>query len=49
MSVPREAFELDIDPARVAEWITEDSAPQVIDVRETYEREAGHIAGTRHI
>lgn len=24
-------------------------APQVIDVREPYEREAGHIAGTRHI
>jgi rhodanese-related sulfurtransferase len=41
--------QIDIDPARVAEWIAEDSAPQVIDVRETYEREAGHIAGTRHI
>ena len=27
----------------------EDPAPQVIDVREAYEREAGHIAGTRHI
>jgi rhodanese-related sulfurtransferase len=24
-------------------------SPQVIDVRESYEREAGHIAGTRHI
>jgi hydroxyacylglutathione hydrolase/adenylyltransferase/sulfurtransferase len=38
-----------VDPERVAGWLTEDSAPQVIDVRETYEREAGHIAGTRHI
>jgi rhodanese-related sulfurtransferase len=41
--------DIDIDPARVAEWITEDPAPQVIDVREVYEREAGHIADTRHI
>jgi rhodanese-related sulfurtransferase len=41
--------EIDIDPARVAEWIAEDPAPQVIDVREVYEREAGHIADTRHI
>jgi rhodanese-related sulfurtransferase len=40
---------IDVDPARVAEWLAADSAPQVIDVRETYEREAGHIAGTRHI
>jgi rhodanese-related sulfurtransferase len=40
---------IDIDPARVAEWIAEDPALQVIDVRESYEREAGHIADTRHI
>jgi rhodanese-related sulfurtransferase len=39
----------DIDPTRVADWIEEDPALQVIDVREVYEREAGHIAGTRHI
>jgi rhodanese-related sulfurtransferase len=41
--------QIDIDPARVADWIEEDPALQVIDVREVYEREAGHIAGTRHI
>ena len=41
--------DIDIDPARVAEWIAEDPAPQVIDVREVYEREAGHIPDTRHI
>jgi rhodanese-related sulfurtransferase len=41
--------QIDIDPARVADWIREDLPPQVIDVREQYEREAGHIAGTRHI
>jgi rhodanese-related sulfurtransferase len=49
MSVPSEAFEIDIDPARVAEWLAEDPSLQVIDVREPYEREAGHIDGTRHI
>jgi rhodanese-related sulfurtransferase len=41
--------QIDVDPARVAQWLQEDPAPQVIDVREAYEREAGHIAGTRHI
>jgi len=38
-----------IDPARVAEWLAEDPTVQLIDVREPYEREAGHIAGSRHI
>jgi rhodanese-related sulfurtransferase len=41
--------QIDVDPAQVADWLTEDPASQVIDVREVYEREAGHIAGTRHI
>jgi rhodanese-related sulfurtransferase len=41
--------EIDVDPALVADWLVEDPAPQVIDVREVYEREAGHIADTRHI
>jgi rhodanese-related sulfurtransferase len=41
--------DIDVDPAQVAEWLAEDSALQVIDVREAYEREAGHIADTRHI
>jgi rhodanese-related sulfurtransferase len=40
---------IDVDPGRLEEWLAEDSAPQVIDVREGYEREAGHIADTRHI
>jgi rhodanese-related sulfurtransferase len=43
------ATDIDVDPARVAEWLEEDPALQVIDVREAYEREAGHIAGTRHV
>jgi rhodanese-related sulfurtransferase len=46
---PEDQNELDVDPARVEQWLAENPAPQVIDVREAYEREAGHIAGTRHI
>jgi hydroxyacylglutathione hydrolase/adenylyltransferase/sulfurtransferase len=41
--------EIDIAPARLAEWMAGDEDLQVVDVREPYEREAGHIAGTRHI
>lgn len=39
----------DIDPAGLADWMARDEDLQVIDVREPYEREAGHIAGTEHI
>jgi hydroxyacylglutathione hydrolase/adenylyltransferase/sulfurtransferase len=41
--------DLAIEPERLAAWLAEDPQLQVIDVREPYEREAGHIAGTRHI
>jgi rhodanese-related sulfurtransferase len=41
--------QIGIAPERLAEWLTEDPALQVIDVREPYEREAGHIADTQHI
>jgi rhodanese-related sulfurtransferase len=44
-----ETTELSIDPQRLAEWVGEDPQLQVVDVREPYEREAGHIADTRHI
>lgn len=40
---------IEIDPARLARWLSGEPAPEVIDVREIYEREAGHIAGTRHV
>ena len=44
---------IEIDPERVAGWLAERSAqdpePQIIDVREQHEREAGHIDGSRHI
>jgi rhodanese-related sulfurtransferase len=43
------ASDIDIEPERVAELLAEDPQTQVIDVRESYEREAGHIPGTRHI
>jgi rhodanese-related sulfurtransferase len=38
-----------VDPATVAQWIGEDPTLQVVDVREPYEREAGHISGSLHI
>ncbi len=41
--------EIGVDPQQVESWLVEDPDVQVIDVRELYEREAGHIAGTRHI
>jgi rhodanese-related sulfurtransferase len=44
-----EPGEIDVPPERVAEWLAEDPSLQLIDVRERYEREAGHIEGTRHI
>jgi rhodanese-related sulfurtransferase len=44
-----ETAEIAIDPQRLADWLADDPELQVVDVREAYEREAGHIAGTRHI
>jgi rhodanese-related sulfurtransferase len=46
-----EATDIDIDPERVQQLLDENGtqAAQVIDVREPYEREAGHIVGTSHI
>lgn len=39
----------EISPQRVAELLREGDDVQLIDVRETYEHEAGRIAGARHI
>jgi|HubBroStandDraft_6_1064221.scaffolds.fasta_scaffold105699_2 rhodanese-related sulfurtransferase len=41
--------EIDLDPTVVADWLARDPDLQIVDVREVYEREAGHIAGSRHI
>ncbi len=49
MGAAGETSQIDIDPERVADWRAEDPGLQVIDVRETYERDAGHIEGSRHI
>jgi rhodanese-related sulfurtransferase len=40
--------DLEITTADTAQALADDSAT-VVDVRETYERDAGHIDGTRHI
>jgi rhodanese-related sulfurtransferase len=49
MSAADETLEVAVDPARLAEWLARDPDLQLIDVRESYEREAGHIDGSRHI
>jgi len=40
--------EIEVTTEQAAQALADGSA-QVVDVREPYEREAGHIAGTRHI
>jgi rhodanese-related sulfurtransferase len=49
VSATEEQTGIEVDPERVANWLTEEPAPQLIDVREPHEREAGHIADSRHI
>ncbi len=48
MSAEPEAHGIDIEPEQVAETIERGGA-QVLDVREQHERDAGHIAGSRHV
>jgi rhodanese-related sulfurtransferase len=38
----------DLSPTRVAELLR-DGSIQLVDVREPHEREAGHVAGSRHV
>lgn len=40
---------IEIDPRGLDEWLRADTPPQLVDVREPYERQAGHIPGSRHI
>jgi rhodanese-related sulfurtransferase len=40
---------IEVDPGDVVQRLEDDSGVQLIDVREQHERDAGHIAGTRHI
>ena len=48
MSNPLVDPAIEITPERARELLDSDAA-LVVDVREPYEREAGHIDGTRHI
>jgi rhodanese-related sulfurtransferase len=41
--------ELTVDPAQLAEWRVREPGLQVVDVRETHERQAGHIANSLHV
>jgi rhodanese-related sulfurtransferase len=34
---------------RIASWLTEDPSLELVDVRESHEREAGHIQRSRHL
>ena len=49
MMSPDDGAPIEIDPAALADWRERDPDLQVVDVREPYEREAGHMAGTSHI
>src|SRR5437764_5765684 len=40
---------LELEPAEVVALMERDADVQLIDVREQYERDAGHIADTRHV
>jgi rhodanese-related sulfurtransferase len=49
MGAAAEDSGIELDPERIAQWMAEDPELQLIDVREPYEREAGHIEATRHV
>lgn len=40
---------LEIEPASLAEWLAAEGAPELIDVREPHERDAGYIEGSKHV
>jgi rhodanese-related sulfurtransferase len=48
MTTPSESLPFELPPARVAELLAADEI-QLVDVREPHEREAGHVAGSRHV
>jgi rhodanese-related sulfurtransferase len=49
MSAQDDGSSIEVEPERLAGWMEREDRPQLIDVREPYEREAGYIAGSRHI
>jgi rhodanese-related sulfurtransferase len=48
MTTPSHTLPFELPPERVAELLAEGTI-QLVDVREPYEREAGHVAGSRHV
>ncbi|MEA2321023.1 MAG: hypothetical protein QOD81_873 [Solirubrobacteraceae bacterium] len=48
MTEPSAAADLEVSTEHTAHALAEGDA-HVIDVREPYEREAGHVAGTQHV
>ena len=49
MSAAAEDQGIELEPERVQGLLAQEPDLQLIDVREAYEREAGHIDATRHI
>jgi len=49
MSTTETPAEIELEPEQIERLLEEEPQLQLIDVREDYEREAGHIAGSRHI
>jgi rhodanese-related sulfurtransferase len=49
MSAGEKTSETELEPGGLADWLEREPQLQVVDVRESYERDAGHIARTRHI
>jgi rhodanese-related sulfurtransferase len=41
--------EIELDPEHVVSLVDGEGGAQVVDVREPHEREAGHIADSRHV
>lgn len=49
MSATGEQATIEIEPKQLLLRLSEERSPQVIDVREDYERQAGHIEDSSHI
>jgi rhodanese-related sulfurtransferase len=49
MSAAVDSTRIEIDPRAVFDWQAREPDLQLIDVREPYEHEAGHIEGDRHV
>jgi rhodanese-related sulfurtransferase len=49
VSTTNDTSQIELDPEQLADWRSREPDLQVIDVREPYEREAGHIADSHHI